>query len=134
MLVLNLSISNPNSTLKPGSIIVVKSLYIVAKNVYGWKYSRTDQIKFVKDSLWKIWRDMVCLRLLRLSSTDFIWSVLECLDPYTSFIRNGFRQLRRSVCRTLLKIGEEAFLRKQLTAFSRQNPMLRWRALEKGMI
>ena len=27
---------------------------------YGTKYSRMDQVKFVKDSLQKIWSDMVC--------------------------------------------------------------------------
>ena len=25
------------------------------------KYLRMDQLKFMEDSLWKIWRDMVCL-------------------------------------------------------------------------
>ena len=25
------------------------------------KYYRMDQVKFVEDSLWKIWRDIVCL-------------------------------------------------------------------------
>ena len=28
---------------------------------YGTEYSRMDQVKFVEDSLSKIWRDMVCL-------------------------------------------------------------------------
>ena len=28
----------------------------------GRKYSRMDQVKFVEDSFWKIWRDMVCFR------------------------------------------------------------------------
>ena len=27
----------------------------------GTKYSRMDQVKFVDDSLWKIWNDMICL-------------------------------------------------------------------------
>ena len=29
--------------------------------IYKSKYSRMDQVKFVEDSLSKIWRDMVCL-------------------------------------------------------------------------
>ena len=28
---------------------------------YGTKYSRMDQVKFVEDSLYKIWSDVVCL-------------------------------------------------------------------------
>ena len=38
-----------------------------------------DQVKFVEDSLQKIWSDIVCLG--RLSSTNFTWSILEYLDP-----------------------------------------------------
>ena len=29
--------------------------------INGTKYSRMDQVKFVEDNLWKIWRDMVRL-------------------------------------------------------------------------
>ena len=38
-----------------------------------------DQVKFVENSLQKIWSDIVCLG--RLSSTNFTWSILEYFDP-----------------------------------------------------
>ena len=31
-----------------------------SSNTYEAKYSRMDQVKFVEDSLWRIWSDMVC--------------------------------------------------------------------------
>ena len=34
----------------------------VMMELNGTKSSRMDYIKFVEDSIWKIWRDMVCLR------------------------------------------------------------------------
>ena len=46
---------------------------------YVTKYSRMDQVTFVEDSLLKIWSDMVCLKL---SSTNFTYSILEYLVPY----------------------------------------------------
>ena len=35
--------------------------YDIQSVIYGTKYSRMDQVKFVEDSLLKIWRDIVCL-------------------------------------------------------------------------
>ena len=32
-----------------------------SKGIYGSRYSRTDEVKFVEDSLSNIWRNMVCL-------------------------------------------------------------------------
>ena len=32
------------------------------ESVFGIKYSRMDQVKFVEDSLYKIWMGMVCFR------------------------------------------------------------------------
>ena len=33
-------------------------------DLYEEKYSRMDQVKFVEDSLYKIWNDMVCWGIL----------------------------------------------------------------------
>ena len=52
--------------------------------VFGTKYSRMDQVKFVKDSLQKIWKDMVCLN--RFSSTNFTLSILEYFVSFVIFI------------------------------------------------
>ena len=47
-----------------------------------------DQVKFVEDSLFKIWSDMVCLsrpyhfKFFKDSFTSFTWYILEYLDPY----------------------------------------------------
>ena len=48
---------------------------------YGTKYSRMEQVKFVKDSLLKFWRGMVSYPW-RLSSANFIWSIYEYFVPY----------------------------------------------------
>ena len=51
----------------------------------GTKYSRMEQIKFMDDSLWKIWRvllaDHTPSNVWRLSSTNFTWSILEYFVP-----------------------------------------------------
>ena len=52
--------------------------------VFGTKYSRMDQVKFLKDSLQKIWKDMVCLN--RFSSTNFTLSILEYFVSFVIFI------------------------------------------------
>ena len=41
---------------------IVDSVSIITAVTYGTKYSRVDQVKFVEDSLQKIWRDMVLNR------------------------------------------------------------------------
>ena len=38
-----------------------RSVAVIQDVVYGTKYSRMDQVKFVEDSLYKIRKDMVCL-------------------------------------------------------------------------
>ena len=45
-----------------------------ASVTFGARYSRIDQVKFVEDSLYNIWIDMVCL--------NFTWFILEYLDPF----------------------------------------------------
>ena len=49
----------------------------------GTKYSRVDQVKFVEDSIWKIWRDMIFLsrpypfKFLKAAFHKFCLSALE---------------------------------------------------------
>ena len=52
-----------------------------------------DQLKFAKDSLQKVWSDMVCLRqtislqiFQRLSSANFNWSILKYFVPFPVII------------------------------------------------
>ena len=62
------------------------------------KYSRKERLKSVEDSLQKIWSEMVCLSrpyhlkiFLRLSSTNFTWSILEYFFPFKArdFIKSS---------------------------------------------
>ena len=41
--------------------INIKRFILLLWLLFETKYSRMDQVKFVEDSLWKIWSDMVCL-------------------------------------------------------------------------
>ena len=47
--------------------------------LYGTKYSRMDQVKFVEDSLWKIWNDMVCW------DRPYLFQFFKSCLPQTSF-------------------------------------------------
>ena len=48
-------VSNCN---EPGTFLRDKLLPIT----FGTKYSRMDQVKFVEESLSKVWKDMICSR------------------------------------------------------------------------
>ena len=78
--------------------------------VFESKYSRMDEVKFVKDSLLKnlngygLLKQNITLQFfLRLSSTNFTWSILEyfvpCIyqNPFQSFgnfdIKNDIKSL-----------------------------------------
>ena len=48
--------------------------------IYGTKYSRTGQVKFVQDSL----KNLEKFKIFKDSSTNFPWSILEYFVPYVS--------------------------------------------------
>ena len=66
---------------------------------FGTEYSRMNQVRFVEDSLYKIWRGMVCIKhtiplqiFKRLSSTNFVWSiVLEYFFPFDLMMKRMVR-------------------------------------------
>ena len=56
------------------------------KWVNGTKYSSMDQVKFVEDSLSKIWSDMACLsRPYHFRFFKGSWSILEYFIPVVLF-------------------------------------------------
>ena len=52
----------------------------------GQGIQQMELVKFVEDSLWKIWSDIICLgrpysfKFFK-GYTNFAWSILEYLDP-----------------------------------------------------
>ena len=66
---------------------------------FGTEYSRMNQVRFVEDRLYKIWRGMVCIKhtiplqiFKRLSSTNFVWSiVLEYFFPFDLMMKRTVR-------------------------------------------
>ena len=71
--------------------------------VFESKYSRMDEVKFVKDSLLKnlngygLLKQAITLQFfLRLSSTNFTWSILEYFVPYMKNTKYQVTELCRN--------------------------------------
>ena len=104
--------------------------------MYGTKYSRMDQVKFVEDSLYKISKDIVCFKQTipfqisqRLSSTNFTWFILEYFVSYKPICHkdsylcgcNGIRThnhlIRKRTLNHLAKLARNLSFGKKLGQF-----------------
>ena len=86
---------------------------MVLKWLYGTKYSRMDQLKFLGDSFQKIWRDMLCLSRSYLS---------KCFEGYLPQVLLGLflNTLTHFLC-SFLRRSPLKYLRKKLLISAKPN-------------